>query len=95
MSKIDGGSDARTNAQRVPFSREGVGEADNGDLVYLANIFHANDAAEMHKAIWPGLDIQPNDDGEKTHEVYLNAVKPLILPKGVWPAIGTRAQGVG
>lgn len=71
------------------------GEADDGQPVYLANIFHANDAAEMHKAIWPGLDIKPAADGEKTHEIYLNAVKPLILPKGVWPAIGTRAQGVG
>jgi len=70
------------------------GEADDGEPVYLANIFHANDAAEMSKAIWPGLDIKPAADGEKTHEIYLEAVKPLIVPKGVWPAIGTRAQGV-
>jgi hypothetical protein len=71
------------------------GEADDGQPVYLANIFHANDAREMSKAMWPGLDITPAADGEKTHEIYLEAVKPLILPKGVWPAIGTRAQGVG
>jgi hypothetical protein len=71
------------------------GYADDGKAVYLANIFHANDAEEMSKAIWPGLDIKTAADGEKTHEIYLKAVKPLILPKGVWPAIGTRAQGVG
>ena len=71
------------------------GEADDGEPVYLANIFHANDAEEMSKAMWPGLDITPAADGEKTHEIYLEAVKPLILPKGVWPAIGTRAQGIG
>jgi hypothetical protein len=71
------------------------GEADDGGPVYLANIFHANDAEEMQKAMWAGLDIKPAADGEKTHEIYLEAVKPLILPKGVWPAIGTRAQGVG
>jgi len=70
------------------------GEADDGEPVYLANIFHANDAEEMSKAMWPGLDITPAADGEKTHEIYLEAVKPLIVPKGVWPAIGTRAQGV-
>ena len=70
------------------------GEADDGEPVYLANIFHANDAEEMSKAIWPGLEIKPAADGEKTHEIYLEAVKPLIVPKGVWPAIGTRAQGV-
>jgi hypothetical protein len=70
------------------------GEADDGDPVYLANIFHANDAEEMQKALWPGLDIKPAADGEKTHEIYLNAVKPLILPKGVWPAIGTKTQGI-
>jgi hypothetical protein len=23
------------------------------------------------------------------------AVKPLIVPQGVWPAIGTRTQGIG
>jgi hypothetical protein len=71
------------------------GEDDDGGPVYLANIFHANDAAEMQKAMWPGLDIKPAADGEKTHEIYLDAVKPLILPKGVWPAFGTRAQGMG
>jgi hypothetical protein len=71
------------------------GEADDGEPVYLANIFHANNAEEMSKAMWKGLDIKLEADGEKTHEVYLEAVKPLILPKGVWPAIGTRAQGVG
>jgi hypothetical protein len=71
------------------------GEADDGEPVYLANIFHANDAQEMQKAMWEGLDIELAADGEKTHEIYLEAVKPLILPKGVWPAIGTRAQGVG
>jgi hypothetical protein len=71
------------------------GEADDGEAVYLANIFHANDAEEMQKAMWEGLDIKLAADGERTHEIYLEAVKPLILPKGVWPAIGTRAQGVG
>ena len=71
------------------------GEADDGEPVYLANIFHANDTQEMQQAMWEGLDIRPAADGEKTHEIYLEAVKPLILPKGVWPAIGTRAQGVG
>lgn len=71
------------------------GEADDGEPVYMVNILHFNDQAEMHKAMWPGLDIQPAATGTATHDIYLEAVKPLILPKGVWPAIGTRAQGMG
>lgn len=69
------------------------GESDDGEPVYLANIFHYNSPAEMKSAMWPGLDIQPAATGEATHDIYLEAVKPLILPKGVWPVIGTRAQG--
>lgn len=49
----------------------------------------------MAAAMWPGLDILPKATGAATHDVYLEAVKPLILPKGVWPAIGTRAQEIG
>jgi hypothetical protein len=71
------------------------GYADDGGATHLANVFHFNDPAEMATAMWPGLEITPEADGEKTHAVYLEAVRPLILPKGVWPAIGTRAQGVG
>ena len=71
------------------------GYADDGGATYLANIFHFNDQAEMAKAMWPGLNITPKEDGEKTHQVYLDVVQGLILPKGVWPAIGTRAQGMG
>jgi len=74
-------------------ARQGYG--DDGGATYLANVFHFNDQAEMAKAMWPGLDITPNADGEATHQVYLDVVQGLILPKGVWPAIGTRAQGVG
>jgi hypothetical protein len=71
------------------------GYADDGGATYLANVFHFNDQAEMAKAMWPGLDITPKADGEATHQVYLDVVQGLILPKGVWPAIGTRAQGAG
>jgi len=71
------------------------GDNDDGGPVYLTNIFHYNDAAEMSKAMWPGLDIKPEATGEATHDIYLNAIKPLILSKGLWPAIGTRAQGLG
>lgn len=71
------------------------GEADDGKAVCLANIFHFNDPAEMQKAMWPGLDITPKATGEATHQVYLDVVKKLILPAGVWPAIGTRVQGLG
>lgn len=71
------------------------GEADDGDAVYLANIFHFNDAAEMENAMWPGIGITPAADGSATHDVYLEAVTPLILPEGVWPAIGTITQEMG
>src|SRR3990172_4224915 len=66
------------------------GEADDVGPVYLANIFHANDAEEMSKAIWPGPDIKAGADGEKTPGIFPEAVKPLIPPKGVLPANGTR-----
>ena len=78
---------------RRAVARQGYG--DDGGATYLANVFHFNDQAEMAKAMWPGLDITPKADGEATHQVYLDVVQGLILPKGVWPAIGTRAQGVG
>jgi hypothetical protein len=71
------------------------GEADDGDAVYLANIFHFNSPQEMQKAMWPGLNITPKATGSETHDVYLNVVKGLILPAGVWPAIGTQVQGLG
>lgn len=71
------------------------GEADDGKAVYLANIFHFNDSAEMEKAMWPGLDITPAADGSATHDIYLEAVKDLIIPEGVWPSIGTLTQEVG
>ena len=66
------------------------GEADDGGSVYLANIFHFKAPIKP----WPEHDIKPAA-AETTHQVYLDAVKPLIVPQGVWPAIGTRTQGIG
>jgi hypothetical protein len=54
------------------------GEADDGGPVYLANIFHLKDPIEP----WPGHDIKPAA-AETTHQVYLDAVKPLIVPQGI------------
>lgn len=65
------------------------GEADDGGSVYLANIFHFKAPIKP----WPENDIKPGA-AETTHQVYLDAVKPLIVPQGVWPAIGTRMQGI-
>jgi hypothetical protein len=58
--------------------------ADRGRPVYQANIFHFKDAAELQQAKWSGLESQRKADGTVTHDFYLNAIKPLILPKGVW-----------
>jgi hypothetical protein len=66
------------------------GDADDGEPVYLANMFHYKDPIEP----WPGHDIKPAS-AQATHQVYLDAVVRLILPKGVWPSIGTKAQGMG
>lgn len=71
------------------------GEADDGEPVYLANIFHFNDSAEMKEVMWNGANITPKADGAKTHDVYLEVVKPLIIPAGVWPVIGTDTQAMG
>ena len=71
------------------------GEADNGEAIYLANIFHENNKAEMKAAMWDGLDIQLKEDGGKTHEVYLDVVKEMIIPKGIWPAIMTSPTQTG
>lgn len=69
--------------------------ADDGEPVYLANIFHENSAEEVKQSVWEGLDIEVEGDGHASHEVYLEVVKKLIIPKGIWPAIGTETQGVG
>lgn len=71
------------------------GETDNGEAIYLANIFHENDKAEMEAAMWDGLDIQLKEDGGAAHEVYLEVVKKMIIPKGIWPAIMTNPTGTG
>lgn len=69
--------------------------ADDGEPVYLANIFHENTSEELKAAVWEGLDIEIMADGHASHEVYLEVVKKLIIPKGVWPAIGTITQDLG
>ena len=69
--------------------------ADDGEPVYLANIFHENTSEELKASVWEGLDIEILEDGHASHEVYLKVVKKLIIPKGVWPAIGTKTQDMG
>lgn len=51
--------------------------------------------AERHSDLWKGLNIKLKEDVMKTRDVYLEVVKGMIFPKGVWPAIGTNAHGVG
>lgn len=51
--------------------------------------------AKMHSDMWKGLNIKLKEDVMKTGDVCLEMVKGMIFPKGVWPAIGTKAQGVG
>lgn len=96
MAKIDQGLNMPEPMRSEFLARvRAWGEADDGEPVYLANIFHFNDSEEMKNVTWEGSGVTPKADGAKTHDVYLEAVKPLILPEGVWPSIGTQVQGMG
>lgn len=65
------------------------GEADDGEPVYLANLIRYNEQLTP----WPGQPVDA-ETARAAHDVYLEAVIPLVLKLGTYPVIGTDMQGM-